>query len=605
MSPFAYQLINWIIEGALLIALVIGLWTLSSIPGWLLYRALSSLMPDGVRSTASRILGAIRGDEDPLRRYFNHLRELGERVLRGSTVRLILSRRHDALTAQLRKLRTDIDLRLRDMSAASEQGGGGNLITLLQNFKKDVDRALKFGEIEDGLVDKTIMYRQAKSRHQLSLFGSALMGGLNAILLYIFFSEFQTGILIPFTNLDLSIAACILFPVAEFIAGYYAELLTENDSRFNFGKSLVKALAVFALGSLEYLVFFLLFRNLLESSGIGNVPIWVVPVLAIVGPALTVIQTFIGSGAGRAKRTMNELGTEVSLKQQTADANAFVEDLPARYTKIASSANAATQAVDQFASTIAGRGEADLPVATMLGDQRAKFLAAIDSVNPSSWNAAVDANDTDRVDIVRFTWLLPILAAVALFVLTWMVSNMIIDSGMITAGPAWLPAVIALGIGLCACASGNYIYDRVGVATLRSSETRDVLFPRDQVSRWAAIALLSVVGFALIWLGFAAYKWMGVPQALFAIALLIFLSFLGSYIDLLARGIAFLLQVGVILAILAIVVLWLMVRGVVLGTLALILIALYGASVIVGWPLIELLKWLDRRRQKRAQAQLA
>lgn len=589
MSPLAEQLLNWILVAAIALAL----WGVVSIAGWLLHTALRRFAPDGLSAATRKLFSLNPLSADAIAHFFSRITDVHGRVFGTQSVRVVLERRHKEFQAKLRMLRAGLNDQLMKLSAVSPGKAAPTLITLLTTFKTDVAAAQNFGHIDDDLVDHSMLFDRSRARYRLSLFGAVVVGSLNAMLLHLFFREFEAGVFIPFTKTDVIIVASFLFPLVEFAAGFYSDYLSDSDQK-TATNQLTKWFVVFILGAVETFVFYLLFKNIFENANLLQYADWAVPLLSVAGFALALLQAMVGSGAGRAARMAGEYATEQSIKDQVKDANAFVNGLPSRYDQIGSAARNANQAVDQLASDLNGHDAAELPLASAVDEKRREFLAAVDAVNPAGWTDVLEGNGEDAHDAGRFAWLLPFALVLFGTAFVLLVAGFLERSGLfgdseIGRWSAAFGAAAAFFIG------GGFVFRRIGLATSTNTEFRDTLFPRDDVMRLAAVAIGLVLTVGVMGAGIAADGVSGVIEGLFAVGAGIGLCLVGSYPDLVGRGLSFLCMALVVAAVSLVEAAAYVLFAIALGAIALLFAVAFVTTLLIGWPL---LMFLEHRKAK-------
>jgi len=589
MSPFAQAVLAWIVNAGMLLLL----WAVVALGGWLLYSVLKLLMPAGPAGATERLLGyaAPRGD---LWERFNRRRVAAwQQALGGTAARLIVEARHRDFARRLGSLRNEVSAQLRNMQNASAASAAPTLIELLKGFRAETRRALSFGEIDDALPEQTVALRQARSRLWLSLLGSTLLGGFNFMLLYLFFSNFPTGFRLPGTKVDAIVMAPLLLPLSEFAAGFFTEFLDEERlSRFM--RQLTKWSVVGGLAMVECFVFYLLFSNIFQNESLTQYATIAVPLLSVIGAGLPLLQAFIGAGAGRAMRDINEYKGVQSIKTDVQAANVFVDGLIVRYAAIQSAAQAAEHSVERLAQQFVETENANLPLVSALDEQRTKFLAAVEAVDPRRWPEHLAGETADGLDIGRTAWMMPIGLLVLLGAFILLMAGVFARAGV---GSAILPYAAAAAAGFACCVAGGFLFNRIVVATEHAGDLRERIWSRDEIKRLLGVAALGLIVLCLLVVGYYADGLLGLLEGAVASALGLLLCAIGNNHDQITKGLSFLFLTSAALLLMLFEALWVLLSNVALGVIALLGALLWWGSMILAAPILIPLRALKARRQ--------
>ncbi|MFC7499024.1 hypothetical protein ACFQRC_07290 [Enterovirga sp. GCM10030262] len=591
-----------IVGWALIVALLTILWVLVCIPAFALLAGWRRIGTESPAETARWFL-----DRRPdIARHYSAFRvrfAAAADTLSGATVRVMVDRLHRRLRRNLAAIRAEIDRRLQRISSASTAREGGTLVDLLQSFKADTDRALEFGTLEDGFVDNSVARSKARLSASLAIAFALIIAAANFGLLYMFFNEAYPG-RIPYLDIKLAVALALFFPLVEAAAGVAGEILNSSSTSAlirSVGVAVIVAVMV-ALGALEFVIFYQLFGELFRSLEAFPRDSLMHTLVALVGAALTVLQAIFGFVAARSLLHLRELGTYISIRDQVADARAFVDGLESRYAAIDNAAAGAARSIDELAAQLRGRGEAELPVASALAEQRDALRAAIDEVNPEKWPADVAASDADRTSIAAQAWLFPILVLAALAFFT-LAAGATIERSAVAGPDAWLEGIlVAFAAGIAAIIAGAHLFDRATLAYQSGDEWRDAISPRDSAFRVFALVILVIASIGTLWLCIHADGWLGLAEGLLLVAILLALAVAGSYLDLLLRGLAFLavvLGLAIVLTFLMLVLsAWtaLLVFGAILAFLV------HALAALLAWPLAWALSLRSDRNSAQASA---
>ncbi|HZF94299.1 MAG TPA: hypothetical protein VEZ20_05420 [Allosphingosinicella sp.] len=573
-----------------------ALWLFLSIPCYWLLRGWQRYLTPSPRETASRLWSLGPGRFAALTRFRERTARAYE-ALGGHSLRVLFEHKHRKLGRELASIRQVLDRRLQQIAAASLRGGGGSLVDLLRGFKADVDRALTFGTLEDGFVDDTLRRKKAVFYTTLSVIFALVLAAANFGLLYLFFSESFEGQRIPLLGLELAFALSLLFPVLEFAAGVGGKIAEEAGAVAKYVGFAVAALALLGFGSLEYIIFYQLFDGLFEQmvgferGGTAHA------LTSLVGPALTLLEAVFGYMAMKHIGEWRELRTHQTIRGQIADANRFVAGLEGRYHEIDRAASAAGHSVDELANQLSGRGEAELPVASAIAEQREALRSAIDGVNPERWPAHKPGSDSEEKSVKALSWILAVLALAGAAIFTLAAGPTIERSGIFGRDADLIGYVVALGAAAACFVAGSHLFDRTTVAYDTGSEWRAAIAPRDNAYRMAAAftLLIAVAGTAWICIEVAGVP--GIARALFLIALLVAMAMAGSYHDMIARGAGFLVRMAAAAGILAGAGIAYLLWGA--ATLAATLLAgfLHILLALAAWPLT----WLASRVRAKTE----
>ena len=513
------------------------LWALVSIPASLALFAIARFFPVNPRDAASAISARKPAQSDATSRFRQAL-ESAKRRLDLGTVRVLLDRKFLRLKRDLNALRKTLDQRLSQITFASKAGDGKSLIQLLEGFSSDIELAQQFNVIDEDLVDhsKTLATARLKA-FTLSAF-ALLIAVVNSGLLYLFFDEMFAGLTVPYLSIELALVAAVLFPLLELGGGIGSELAKEKSDGIG-TKLIVYAAVVFlmiALGTLEYIIFYQLLAGAFEGSvafakdGAAHL------MVALVGPALTVAEALFGFGIARNALLLKELGAVKSIKGQVLQANRFVEGLDTRFDQINTAAMHARQSVEEFADQLRGRDEAQMPAASALAEERTKFVAAMDAVNPGKWPRIVDPSQGDVDAVTGYSWALALGAFVAVTVFTVVlapeISSSIGSSREASIALAFAGALVPLFVG-------GALFDRAASAVSQDLDWRDVFSPRDGAFKLVSVGALGVLALGVVWICSDANGISGIGKAAILLALIAGLCWTSSYVDLMIRGLAF------------------------------------------------------------------
>lgn len=560
------------------------LWALAAIPAAILIYAIGRFAPNRPGEASNRLLDRWPGPSDASLQ-FKARKADARRQLELGTVRIFLDRKHNRLKRELVQIRATIDRRLQQITRASRSTGGTSLLDLLAGFKADTDRALKFDEIDDALVDKSIRLSKAKTNFAIFLIAIIVVTLFNLGLLYLFFDEFFGGLTLPYLGIEVAILAAAFFPFLESFGGLAAEAIREKDDSpsATLLKSAALVFGIFSLASLEYYIFYKLFEGGFKGQldfpegGLFH------KTISLVGPTLTIFQAMFGYGIARELDRIKEFGTIKSIKEHIAAAKKFVDGLEGRYDRIEAAAARASESIDEFAAQVRGRGEAQLPAVSLLSDERKRFIEAVDSVNPNRWKRDVAPSDGDIDAVTAYAWFLPIGVAFVLGVFSFVFAPAVQESGLFPASPS-LAIWLSLLTGLVALLAGGLLFDRASSAVEHDSTWKDVLSPRDSAFKVFGLIALFAIVIGISWICITANGWIGVAQSVLLIGILAAVCWASSYIDLMLRGVAYLgsiLWSGIVWLLSAIVRLgW---YAILLLTVALVATFLFLLHVI-AWP---------------------
>lgn len=562
------------------------LWALVSIPASLALFAIARFFPTSPPAATAAIAAHRPGASEATSKFRQAL-EVAKRRLELGTVRVLLDRKFMRLKRDLNALRKTLDQRLSQITYASKASGGQSLIQLLEGFSSDIDRALDFNGIDDDLVDHSKTLSAARFRaYTLSAF-ALFIAVVNGGLLYLFFDEMFAGLTVPYLSIELALVAALLFPLLELGSGIGSELAKEKAD--GLGTKMIVFAAVFflmiALGTLEYIIFFQLLAGAFEGQAgftKGGMAHYMV---AMVGPALTVAEALFGFGIARNMLVLRELGAVQTIKSHVTMANRFVDGLATRFDQINTSAMHARQSVEEFADQLRGRDEAQLPASTALAEERAKFIQAMDAVNPGKWQRTVDPSQGDVDAVTGYSWVLAlgVIVVVAVFsgVFAPEISASIGSGFMASLGLAFASAIVPLIVG-------GALFDRAASAVSQDLAWKDVFSPRDGAFKLVSVGTLGVLAIGVVWICFDASGIAGIGKAAILLALIAGLCWAASYVDLMVRGLAYLAAVIWYAAI------WLLRNAcMLLATALVVFVALLAGLLltilhVLAWPLIWL-----------------
>jgi hypothetical protein len=521
------------------IGYVILLWCLVAVPAALVLYAVARFLTVSPKDAANALL-AMRPRAFDASTRFSEAVAAARANIGLSNVRILLDRKHASLSKSLRKFGATIDRRLQQITRASGSKTGSTLIDVLQAFRSDTERALDVTAFDDKFPDRTVELKSARTK--LSVVGALLVAVVfvNFGLLYLFFDEFFGGQTVPYIGIQLAIVLAVIFPFFEAAGGVGAEFAVEKTDGVAIRTIVFAAISViiFALAALEFFIFYQLF-----AGGFGNVEDFARGGLlhisvAMGGPALTFIEAIFGFVIARNWLRLSELGAIASIKSHIADQKRFINGLEARYDAIEEAAARAAGSIDEFKAKIEGRGEAELPVASELSEQRAAFLEAVNSVNPRKWQADTEPQLGDVDGIARFAWFIPIgflllSAGFVFFFQQKLIEGELADHLLLSVALASLVPVAVL-------VAGGWIFERTSSAVDLDNNWKDVLSPRDAAFKVAGFALLTLLGVATMWVCILADGIRGAPVGLLLIGFLLGISWVGSYIDLGLGGASYL-----------------------------------------------------------------
>jgi len=452
--------------------------------------------------------------------------------------------KHAKMRKHLTKVRNSLDHRLQQISAASQSQTNSTLVDVLGSFETDVAKFGNFVEIGDDLVDNTIALSRARMGVWVTLSLSLVIAGVNYGLLYLFFDEYFAGLQVPYIGLEFAILIAGLFPILEFAAGIGTEVVSQLSAQkaVRVVIATVAAFIVLVLASFEFIIFHELFGGLFQK--LADFPPGGVmqSLVSCVGPALTLMQALFGYGAGDNLLKLRSAKVERSIKEQVASANSFVADLPKRLSEISHSAAQAKLSVDELASQVRGRGDLDLPLATQLAEQRAEFQKAISSVNPTSWPPHVDGGKAEAAAIETYAWVLPLLAICIGVAFIWTFGSILSSSAALGMSGSAMGYIIATGTILACFASGSQLLDRVTISHNPQTEWKDALSPRDSLFKVVASVTMALVIAGILLTCIMSKGVQGIAVALLLSAIVGAVTWIGSYMDLLARGFSYLVR---------------------------------------------------------------
>jgi hypothetical protein len=520
------------------------LWFLIAIPAAILIYAIGRFAPNTPGEASGRLLAHKPGPTDASTQFRACKADARQRLELG-TVRVLVDRKHARLKRELAQIRATIDRRLQQITRASRSTSGASLMDLLTGFKDDIAKATQFDEIDDGFPDKRIALSKARMKFGIFLFAIVIITLFNLGLLYLFFDEFFGGLTLPYLGIDVALIAAAFFPLVESFGGIAAEAVKEKDDSpsTKLIKSLALAFGIFSLAALEYYIFYKLFESGFQDQldfppgGLFH------KTIAFVGPTLTIFQALFGGGVARELERIKELGTITSIKQHIAGAQHFINGLEGRYDRIEEAAARASESIDEFASQVKGRGEAELPAVSLLSEERKRFLEAVDSVNPNRWKREIAPSEGDIDAVTAYAWFLPLGVAFVLGIFAFVFAPAVQDSGVVTAASG-LAVGLALLVGFVVLLAGGALFDRATSAVESDSTWKDVLSPRDGAFKAFSLFAFFSIAVGVLWICVQANGWVGVAEAALLIGILAGISWISSYIDLMLRGCAYLGTVG-------------------------------------------------------------
>lgn len=570
------------------------LWLLLSIPAALILFAIARFFPSEPGPATRTIMGHRPAASDASLR-FREARAAARSKLELGTIRIILDRKHARLKRELTQIRATLDRQLQRITRASSATGGGSLVDLLAGFKADTDRALRFADIEDNLVDRATARSKARFIVGTLIFFALVITFVNGGLLYLFFDEFYAGLTVPFLSIPFALVLALLFPVAETAGGVGSELALDKSDSMSTKLVVLSgiALIVVALASVEFLIFYELFDGMFQEELSFDRGGYVHKLVALMGPGLTAAQAVFGFGVARNMLRLKELGAVKTIKDHVVLAQRFVNGLEARYDRIEEAASRASQGIEEFVAQVKGRGEAEMPAVDLLAQERAKFVEAVDAVNPTRWKRQVDPSAGDVDAVTAYAWFLPILVALLIAVFSFVFAPAIAKSGLFSQSEttsAWL----AVAASLAALVAGGALFDRATSAVESDANWKDLLSPRDGAFKVVSIFVLGALTVGIFWICIAADGIVGVGEAAILLAIIAGLCWASSYVDLMLRGLAYL---G---ALAAYAVIWLLRTVVRLGWVAVLLIAaaIIGLILLIlhvaAWPFTLVRSRIDR-----------
>lgn len=571
------------------------LWLLLSIPAALVLFAIARFFPSEP-GPAGRAIMAHRPVASDASQKFKESRAAARSKLELGTIRIILDRKHARLKRELIQIRGTLDRRLQQITRASSTTGRGSLVDLLTGFKADTDRALQFSDIDDNLVDQATARSKARFIVGTLIFFALVITLVNGGLLYLFFDEFYAGLTLPFLSIPFALVLALLFPIAETAGGVGSELaLDKSDSAST--KLIVFsgiALVVIALASVEFLIFYELFDGMFKEQLSFERGGYVHKLVALMGPGLTAAQAVFGFGVARNMLRLKDIGAVKTIKDHVVLAQRFVNGLEARYDRIEEAAARASQSIEEFVAQVKGRGEAEMPAVDLLAEERAKFVEAIDAVNPTRWKRQVDPSAGDVDAVTAYAWFLPVLVALLIAVFSFVFAPAIVKSGLFSESEA-MSAWLAVAAAMAALVAGGALFDRATSAVESDANWKDVLSPRDGAFKVVSIFVLSALTVGIFWICVAADGIVGVGEAAILLAIVAGLCWASSYVDLMLRGLAYL---G---ALAAYALIWLLRTIIRLGWIGLLLAAaaIIGLALlllhVVAWPFNLIRSLIDRR----------
>ena len=579
------------------ILLISATWMLASIPGIILLNFWQRNLTESLSETARKMWSFGPGGFTAYD-YFRTSLAAAYAALGAHSVRVVLERKHKELRQALDSIRQVLDRRVQQIAAASAGTDGGSLIDLLRGFRADVDRALEFGMLEDGFVDDTVKRKKALLYIVLCLLGVILLSAVNFGLLYLYFSESTEGQRIPYLGIDLALGLALLLPGVELCSGIGAKLIEEMES---FGKYLLlvgAALVLVALGSWEYTIFYLLFEGQFEQMMQFEQGGLMHQLTSAVGPGLTFLQSLFGYMVMKYVGEWRELRTHQTIRDQIGDANRFVGGLESRYGAIERASSAACHSLDEFANQLSGRGQAELPVASAIAEQRETLRAAIDEVSPERWPAFTAGSDSEQKAVKAQAWVLALLSLATIGLFTWAAAPTIARSEIFDLDSFFVSTLIACGTGVVCFVAGMHLFDRTTIAYETQSHWRDAISPRDVVYRLAAATVLLVAILGIAWVCFDVSGLAGMSRALMLIGLLIGIAVCGSYNDLVGQGFGFLWQGIVAIARFILATLKYVVWGLLILLVALAAGFIHLVIAVVAWPMTLLLAYLRRTKEE-------
>lgn len=512
------------------------LWLFVSIPTGLILLAVARFFISEP-GPASRIIFKHRPSLSEASTKFKEGRMAARQALEARTVRVVLDKKHLRLKRELSELRTALDRRLQKITQASLAPDRGSLVEMLLAFKSDTERALQFSEIEDNLVDQVTARSKARFIAVILTFFALVITMVNGALLYLFFDQTTGGSTVPFLSIPLALILAGLFPIAETAAGIGSELALDKVDSPGVKISFLSAMAllVIALGSVEFLIFFELFATVFSAELSFETGGSLHMLVGLAGPALTAVQGALGFGIARNILVLLDIGAVKSIKDDVKTAQKFVDGLEQRYDRIDAAAARASRSIEEFVSSVKGRGEAAMSAANVLGDAREKFIESIDAVNPARWNREAEAGAGDRNAAYAYTWFLPIMASVLVFGFIGVFGPIVAKSGLFS-GSVFSSLLIASAVAVLMFAAGGGLFDRATSAIDSEMDWKDVLAPRDGTFRLASLVIFSALALGIFWICVALDGILGVGEAIILIAILYGIGWISSYMDLFLQG---------------------------------------------------------------------
>nr|WP_314444433.1 hypothetical protein [uncultured Sphingomonas sp.] len=516
------------------------IWLLVAIPAAVLIYAVGRFVPNAPVEAANRILAFRPGPSEAGNHFKQSKAEARQRLSLG-TVRILLDRKHTVLKKELAQIRATLDRRLQQITRASKSTTGTTLMDLLVNFREDAAKATSFDAIDDVTLEKSVALSKARSKFRLFAFSILVVSLVNFGLLYLYFDETFGGLTIPYVGIEIAVIGAAFFPLVESLGGLVAESIKEKDDSplAKFFKGAMSVCMIFPLAALEYYIFYKLFEGGFKGQidfpegGAFHMTI------ALVGPAITLFQASSGYGVARELDRIKELGTVQSIKEQVAGAKRFVDGLEGRYDRIEEAAARAAESVDEFAAQIKGRGEAEQPAVSLLGDERKRFIEAVDSVNPTRWKREVAPSEGDIAAVTSYAIFLPLGVIVVLGMFALVFAPALQESGLFAVSHN-LAVGLSLLTGLVALLAGGALFDRTSTAVEHDASWKDVLSPRDGAFKAFSLFGLGAIAIGIVWVCIAAHGIVGVAEALLLVGIIAGICWASSYIDLMLRGMAYL-----------------------------------------------------------------
>jgi len=283
-----------------------------------------------------------------------------------------------------------------------------------------------------------------------------------------------------------------------------------------------------------------------------------------------------------------------SIKTDVQAANVFVDGLIVRYAAIQSAAQAAEHSVERLAQQFVETENANLPLVSALDEQRTKFLAAVEAVDPRRWPEHLAGETADGLDIGRTAWMMPIGLLVLLGAFILLMAGVFARAGV---GSAILPYAAAAAAGFACCVAGGFLFNRIVVATEHAGDLRERIWSRDEIKRLLGVAALGLIVLCLLVVGYYADGLLGLLEGAVASALGLLLCAIGNNHDQITKGLSFLFLTSAALLLMLFEALWVLLSNVALGVIALLGALLWWGSMILAAPILIPLRALKARRQ--------